>query len=659
MKNKKLFLKLLLLLLVNGVHGQTDSLFRNSEMAKIATATSNADWINIKPEIKLDPLTFFANNKKALALGTDDEMKIYRTEKDKTGITHYRYNQFYKGYKIIGGEFLLHAKEDRLLSANGKMIKGLHQNLLINISTADALQKAKQFFPAMLYAWDVPQLESNYKLILHDENATYKPKGELVWVSKEEGIQMKDPSAYQLAFIFDIWSSFLIGKRIFVNAQTGSIIKSFPLTSDCTPTSVTTNFYGVQGFSTKAVPNTGNPTLYNLWNDCQTAFVRTQHWNSTGTNYSDYISFSNNGWNDQASGATSHWCIEKASDYYFSIHARDGWNAAKAGVFILQDALFCDGNTPCNVNNPNNASFGGGTMLVGNAGTTSTIDDYNSLDIIAHEFTHGVTQTSANLVYSKESGALNESFSDIFGVSCEAWLFGVFNNTWLVGHDRLNPSNGNSLWLRDMSNPNNKNPATALSSPQPDTYGSGPFWVSTTTPTDIGNDNWGVHTNSGVQNYMYYLLVNGGSGTNDTGTPFSLIGIGISAARDIAYNTLVFYLTSTSQFADARNAWVHAAADIYGQCSIQAIETGKAWDAVGLAPPSVNQTTPECGTFGGSIFSLTNPNIFSLAPNCLMTVVPSSLVQFGANKVIMNPGFRAQNGSNFRAYASDCRYAAY
>ena len=158
---------------------------------------------------------------------------------------------------------------------------------------------------------------------------------------------------------------------------------------------------------------------------------------------------------------------------------------------------------------------------------------------------------------------------------------------------------------------------------------------------------------------MYYLLVSGGSGTNDNGTPFSLIGIGISAARDIAYNTLVFYLTSTSQFADARNAWVHAAADLYGQCSLQAIETGKAWAAVGLQPPVINQTTPECGTFGSSIFTLTNPNIISLAPNCLMTVVPSSLVEFGSNKVIMNPGFRAQNGSHFRAYASDCRYAAY
>ena len=656
MKNKIYLLTGMLIIGLQGLHAQADKQFWNTEMKKIATETSNADWINIKPDTSINPLTFFINHKKALGLGESDYMVLYKTEKDKALIDHYRYNQFYKGYKIFGGEFLLHARGGKLLSANGKMIRGLNKNPAIIISKEEALQKAKQFFPAAQYAWEISELENNYKLILHDANASYKPKGELEWVSTEEGTNMKNPSKFTLAFMFDIYTSFLIGNRIFVDAQTGLVIKTFSLSPDCTATTVTTNFYGVQGFSTRAVPNTGNPTLFNLWNDCRTAFVRTQHWNSTGMNYSDYISFSNNGWNDQASGATSHWCMEKASDYYFSIHARDGWNAAKAGVFILQDALFCDGNTPCNVNNPNNASFGGGTMLVGNAGTTSTIDDYNSLDIIAHEFTHGVTQTSANLVYSKESGALNESFSDIFGVSCEAWLFGTNSNTWKVGFDRKNPNNtAQSLYVRNMSNPND----TSAVTPSPDTYLSTTLWVSTTTATDVGNDNWGVHTNSGVQNYMYYLLVNGGSGTNDNGTPFSLIGIGISAARDIAYNTLVFYLTSTSQFADARNAWVHAAADLYGQCSLQAIETGKAWAAVGLQPPVINQTTPECGTFGSSIFTLTNPNIFSLAPNCLMTVIPSSLVEFGSNKVIMNPGFRAQTGSHFRAYVSDCRYAAY
>jgi Zn-dependent metalloprotease len=353
------------------------------------------------------------------------------------------------------------------------------------------------------------------------------------------------------------------------------------------------------------------------------------------------------------SAATSHWGIEKSYNYFLSIHGRNGWNNANGGIFIYQDAQFACSppSTPCP--NGQNASFGGGTMLVGNNDNTSTIDDWNSLDIIAHEFTHGVTQSSfANLTYSKESGALNESFSDIFGVSCHASLFGLSGNTWLVGFDRKNPANtSQSLYIRNMANPNDKN--------QPDTYKSEPQWYNTDS-ADAGNDNWGVHTNSGVQNYMYYLLTSGGSGNNDNGTPYSLIGIGMVAAREIAYRALtVGYIFSNSDHAQARTAWVHAAVDLYGECSFQAIETGKAWDAVGLPPPINNTINNVCGTYGGSVVSLTKPSIFSLAPSCLMTVTPSSLVQYGARKVILNPGFRAQNGSKFRAYTSDCRYAAY
>ncbi|MEP7144930.1 MAG: M4 family metallopeptidase [Ferruginibacter sp.] len=660
MKNKIYFLISIILLGIAPVYAQKDSVFWNSEMKKIAGPTSNADWINIKQEINLDPQTFFSKEKKALALGLNDDMRLNKTEKDKTGITHYRFDQFYKGYKIIGGEFLLHAKEGKLLSANGKMIKGLNKNPVIIIPKEEALQKAKQFLPAARYAWEVPQAENNYKLIKHDENATYKPKGELVWISTEESLNSKDPAAFVVAYMFDLYTSFLNGKRIFVNAQTGLVIRSLPLTSECTPTSVNTNFYGVQNIFTRAVPNTGNPTAYNLWDDCQPAFIRTQHWNSTQSNYSDYISFSNNGWNSQSSAATSHWCVETAYNYYKNVFDRDGWDSARTGVIILQDALFC--NTPmCTPTSPDNASmgFGNGIMKVGNAGTVSTIDDYNSLDIIAHEFTHAVTAASAQLVYEKETGALNESYSDILGASCLAWRFGINGSTWLIGFARKDPSNGNSLWIRDMSNPNHKNPATPISVPQPDTYLSKSFWIGTTLAVDTSGDNWGVHTNSGVQNYMYYLLVNGGVGVNDNANPFSVFGIGIAAASDIAYRSLN-YLPNTAQFADARNAWVHAAIDLYGPCSLQAIETGKAWDAVGLPPPEINESADICGTLGAAIFTLTNPNIFSLSPNnCHMTVVPSSLVEFGANKVIMYPGFHAQYGSHFRAYVSECRYAAF
>ena len=651
MKNTIILLTGVALLSINKLHAQADTLFWNAEMSRIATATSTADWINIRPEIVINPLTFFTAQKKALGLGVNDDMRLYKREQDKIGMSHSRYQQFYKGYRIISGEFFLHEKEGRLTTANGNMIKGLTKNPIINVATAAALRYALQFFPAAKYAWEIPELENNYKAILHDKNASYKPVGELVWILTDATANIKNAAKYELAYMFDIYTALMDGKRIFISASHGTVIQSFPIVYKCDATSVTTNFYGSQGFSTRLIPGSA-PARWNLWNDCQSAFIRTLIW-SAEPPYIDYISSASNNWTAEASAATSHWGTEKSYNYFLSIHGRSGWNNANGGVFILHDAQFACGAPPAPCPNYSNASFGGGTMLVGSNGTASGIDDWNSLDIIAHEFTHGVTESSfANLIYSKESGALNESFSDIFGATCHASLFGLGGNTWLVGFDRKNPANtSTSLYIRNMANPNNRG--------DPDTY-LGTSWVSTTTPTDIGGDNWGVHSNSGVQNYMYYLLTSGGSGTNDNGTPFSLIGIGIVAAREIAYRALtVGYLFTNSDHAQARTAWVHAAVDLYGECSLQAIETGKAWDAVGLPPPANNIINNICGTFGGSLVSLTKPTIFSLAPGCLMTVIPSSLVQYGAKKVVLNPSFKAQNGSKFRAYVSDCRYAAY
>lgn len=646
MNNKYLFLAFLFVVGASNLQAQRDTTFWNKEMLRIATPTSKAGWINIKPGIHIAPSTFFKLQRNALGLGRNDTMQLKKTFSDRLGMKHTKYQQYYKGYKIIYAEYYLHSKEGRLMTANGNLIKGLNKKPVITISKEAALNMAKKYFPAPKYAWESPILESNYKNILHDQNATYKPTGELVWVSAEELGSTQDPSNYVLAYMFDIYTASLDGKRIFVNARNGQIIKSFPLVPNCDPTNVTTNFYGTQGISTRQIPDY-YPPRWNLWNDCRPAFIHVQQW-AASPPYNEYISRAGNDWGFFPSAATSLWCTEKAYDYYFLTYGRDGWNNAGGGVFIRQNALFSCTSGLCG----QNAKFSNGTMSVGNSDNSNAIDDWNTLDLVAHEFTHGVTSSSAGLIYNKESGALNESFSDILGISCHAWLFGLSGNTWLVGFDRKNPNNtAQSLYLRNMAKPSDRS--------QPDTYKSEPLWYNTDS-SNAGNDFWGVHTNSGVQNYMYYLLTMGGSGTNDNGKPFSVLGIGIVYAQEIAYRALtVGYLTSTSGFAEARNAWVHAAADIYGQCSLQAIQTGKAWDAVGISPPQIDYYSFYCDNYGAAPFFLTNPYIIDLSLNCTVNIVPSSDVEFGARKVILSPGFTAHAGSHFRAYVSECRYAAY
>src|SRR5690606_1941265 len=111
---------------------------------------------------------------------------------------------------------------------------------------------------------------------------------------------------------------------------------------------------------------------------------------------------------------------------------------------------------------------------------------------------------------------------------------------------------------------------------QPDTY-QGVNWATGTA------DNGGVHTNSGAVNYWFYLLAQGGSGTNDHSYSYSVSGIGLAKAAAIAYRTLTLYLTPTSQYANACSYSILAATDLYGASSAEVASVRNAWKAVGVS----------------------------------------------------------------------------
>lgn len=218
------------------------------------------------------------------------------------------------------------------------------------------------------------------------------------------------------------------------------------------------------------------------------------------------------------------------------------------------------------------------------------------IDVMGHELTHGIIHETANLVYQGESGALNESFSDIFGTNVKRLAMGKDasgkpNWSWGVGED----------WfpIRDMSNPN--------AFEHPDTY-QGNFWIDTSSSFDNG----GVHRNSGVQNYWYALLTEGSGNSgpghetkdlligshenyiNDNGYNYKVKGIGFDKAQGIAYRALINYLDENSTFLDSREATIRAAIDLTDS-SIASLYPGvptldlsdvdsvrDAWNAVGV-----------------------------------------------------------------------------
>jgi bacillolysin len=221
-------------------------------------------------------------------------------------------------------------------------------------------------------------------------------------------------------------------------------------------------------------------------------------------------------------------------DYYLSRHGRDSFDAA--GGALISTAHYCPSAGSCPYQN---AFWNGSQMVYGNGFSAAD-------DVDAHELTHAVTERTANLFYYMQSGALNESFSDMFGETVDLTNSGGTDTPavrWKMGEDV--PGFGA---IRDMMNP-------------------GAFFD----PAKVNDVNYfcsyfdggGVHTNSGVPNHFYALLADGG-----TFNSVNVTGVGLTKAGKIAYRALTKYLLSGSGFADAANAFRQSCADLVGTVGI-------------------------------------------------------------------------------------------
>ena len=281
--------------------------------------------------------------------------------------------------------------------------------------------------------------------------------------------------------------------------------------------------------------------------------------------------------NQPWSAVDIHWGMEKTYDYFLDVFGRDSYDGMGSPIynlFYLPQSFGSDGYMV--YSSMNNAAamyklaYPFMVYGMGNHLDYSAMNPVVELSVMAHEFTHMVTGKTANLVYQGESGALNESFSDLLGISVKKYVQGN-DSPWTIADDvMVNFSN-----MRSMSFP--KESMDGLS-PCPDTY-KGQYWFDTESQIDNG----GVHTNSGVQNKWYYLITDGDTGTNDNGYTYEISGMGIEKSQQIAYRTLVEYATEEAQYADICLASIQATKDLYGNNSNEMKIVQQAWKAVGVS----------------------------------------------------------------------------
>lgn len=573
----------LLLLLYNIGYGQSFSGAAASAQVKVAkeirmnSATGLPSYLEFIDGQGPSATGFEAWLKQNFQVAPQFGFILLNSEKDPLGFEHLRYRQTYQGMVVNHSMLMVHVKNGLVHSFNGEYLAKLNLSTKAALAESAALQKATQFVGAQTYKWEVPAEEAFLKREQKDEKATFYPKGELLFAKANNKAK-----SYVLAYRFDVYAHQPHSRKlVYVNAQTGEVIGSEDRIHETTVTGTATTAYsGVQSIKTD---NTGG--TFRLRETGRGLGIETYNLKNAGTDYGAAVDFTDadNNWNNVNANldqyaTDAHFGAEKTYDYFFTKHSRNSIdNSGLKLLSYVHADLIAFG-----YNNNVNAFWDGSRMTYGDGNGSTT--PLTPLDIAGHEITHGLTEFTAGLVYQDESGALNEGFSDVFGAAIE--FFGKTGNAgdWTMGEEIGSP-------FRSMENPNLFN--------DPDTY-QGTFWA-----TGSG-DHGGVHTNSGVLNYWFYLLSQGGSGTNDKGNAFSVSSIGIDKAARIAFRTLTVYLTSNSTYADARTFGIQSAEDLFGVCSPEAIATTNAWHAVGLgesasALPVVSAAGSLAFCTGGSV----------------------------------------------------------
>ncbi len=483
---------------------------------------------------------------------------LKKTETDHIGWTNLRYAIALNGTEVSNKMIVAHCNNGKLTSVNGDIsdLSGFTGQYLL--TEAGALQKALDKVGATKYKWENKAEEAHMRIALNQPDFTYEPKAEKCYFESK--------GKFVAAYKFNIYAEEpLYRANVFVDAVTGVVLDEQNLicTTDV-PATALTKYSGTQTMTVDQV----TPTSFRLREVARGNGVETYNLNNTA-NYAAATDFTNTStaWTSTVQfdmvGRDAHWGAEMSYDYYWLTHNR---NSLDNNGFKLLSYIHYNTNY-------NNAFWDGQRMTYGD-GNGTTFTPLTCLDVCGHELSHGVCSNSGNLTYSNESGALNEGNSDIFGTCVEA--FGKPSGwNWKIGNEITPSGNG----IRDMSNP------SAAAYADPDTY-LGTYWYTGTA------DNGGVHTNSGVYNFWFYLLTMGGTGTNDISNSYTVTSIGMLNAAKVAYRALTVYYTPSTNYANARLLTIQAAKDLFGNCSNEVIQVTNAWHAVGVgaiySPAAIN-----------------------------------------------------------------------
>lgn len=539
-------------------NAQTDTNFwNNSSLRSIAKPYSNSHMLYVKDSIMLSPKAFITTYATQLGLGLNDSLYLLNTSTiNTTPYTHNRYRQYHNGVVIESGMYITHSVNNTVAYANGSIVPQLSINTIPDITDIMAIQVALNHLNAPLYGWQI-----------YNEDSTLfsaYPLPKLI-ITKINSLVPDYKLAYKISLLA-IVDSAIQSWELYVDAHTGLIIKANNLLQsnicNCCNGSALTIYNGQQTITTH---ERGFPNNDFVLNDkCRGGGIESKFIKRGGFGVSiKQIDDKDNDWSapEEQASTSALWAMEQVFDYFKNNFGLNSFDNNNAKVKILAEK-FGDTNAKWA---PSTSTF---LIFQEVQGVSKPLV---SIDVMGHEFTHGIITNSSGLDNKGEAGALNESFADIMGEMIEFNLTpNVSNyekgNEWLLATD----INTIKAVKRSFIEPNIFEDA--------DTY-NGDFWID---PTDMSNDDGGVHQNCGIQNKWFYLLAEGGSDTNDKGQPYCVKGIGKTSATRIAFENMTHHLKEDAEFINAREGAIASAIALFGENSNEVAQTTAAWYAVGV-----------------------------------------------------------------------------
>ncbi|WP_217140931.1 M4 family metallopeptidase [Streptomyces sp. AC627_RSS907] len=471
-----------------------------------------------------------------LRLGAKEKLVVRDVLKDRDGTLHTRYERTYDGLPVLGGDMVVttdSGRTERVVKATSKPIRPA--TVTPKISAAKAETQAVS--AAKAAGAEKPEADRAPRKVIWAANGTPV----LAYETVVGGLQ-EDGTPNELHVITDAATGAKLYEYQAIHNGTGNTLYSGTVTLGT-----------AQSGSSYTLTDTtrGNHKTYNL----------NRGTSGTGTLFSGSDDVWGNGSasNAETAGADAHYGAAVTWDYFKNVQGRSGIRGDGVGAYSRVHYG----------NNYVNAFWSDSCFCMTYGDGEGNVNPLTSIDVAAHEMTHGVTSNTANLNYSGESGGLNEATSDIFGAAVEFYA----NNSSDVGDYLIGEEidiNGDGTPLRYMDKPS-KDGASKDS------------WYS-------GLGGIDVHYSSGPANHFFYLLsegsgtktINGVTYDSPTSDGLPVTGIGREKAAKIWFRALTTKFTSTTNYAGARTGTLAATGELYGTDSAEYKAVQNAWAGINV-----------------------------------------------------------------------------